>query len=108
MRIRHLTVACAIFGRPLMRTRRALSQFPFVAEQALEEVVAPLRRRRGPGDFQAAADGVSAKPFAKFILPAEALILDVGTFRFRPNILSGNGSAVGFAESVSASNECDC
>src|SRR6202043_3100941 len=53
------------------------------------------------------ADGVSTKTFAEFILPAEALILNVGTFWFGAYILSGNGSAVGFAESVSAGNECD-
>src|SRR6202158_266229 len=108
MRIRHRTGACAIFRCPLMRTGRTLRQFPFVAEQVCEEVIAPLRRRRGPNDFQAAADGVSAKTFAEFILPAEALIFDVGTFWFGAYILSGNGSAVGFAEGVTASNECNC
>ena len=43
-----------------MRTGRALGQFPVVFEQILEIVVAPLRRRRGPSDFQAAADRVAA------------------------------------------------
>src|ERR1700735_2336437 len=78
--IRHRTVACTIFRCPLMRPGRALRQFPFVAEQVREEVIAPLRRRRGPNDFQAAADSVSTKTFAKFILPSKTLILDVGTF----------------------------
>src|ERR1035441_3893085 len=96
VRIRHRTVACAIFRRPLMRTGRTLRQFPFVAEQVREEVVAPLRRRRGPSDFQTATDGVTTKTFAKFILPSEALILDVGTFWFGAYILRGNASAVGF------------
>src|ERR1700693_2310491 len=88
-----------------MRTGRALGQFPFVAEQVVEEVVAPLRRRRGPDDFQAAADRVTAVTFAKFILPPEPLILNVGAFRFVAYILSGNARAVGFAEGVTAGNE---
>ena len=37
----------------------------------------------GPCDFKAAADGVSAKPFAKFILPPKALIVDFGTLLVR-------------------------
>ncbi len=98
MRIRHRAVACAILRRPLVRTGRTLGQFPFVAEQVGEEVVAPLRRRLGPSDFQAAADGVSTKTFAKLILPAEALVLDIGAFWFVAHILSGNASAVRFAE----------
>src|SRR5260370_4845520 len=63
-----------------MRPSRALSQFPFVAEQVREEVVAPLRRRRGPNDFQAAADRVSAFARAKFALPAETLLFYAGGF----------------------------
>src|SRR5579863_2831503 len=45
--------------------------------------------------------------FAKFILPSETLVLDVGAFWFVAYILSGNASAVGFAEGVTAGNECD-
>src|SRR6266436_824334 len=63
---------------PLMRTGRALGQFPFVAEQVPEEVVAPLGWRRGPDDFQAAADRVTAFATAIGVLPAEALRLDGG------------------------------
>src|ERR1700685_2029048 len=99
--------ACAIFWRPLMRAGRTLRQFPFVAEQVGEEVVAPLRGRRSPGDFQAAADGVTTVPFAELVLPSEALILDVGAFWFVANILSGNTSAVGLAKGMSAGNERD-
>src|SRR5438477_6147895 len=40
--------AGAVLRGPLMRTSRALGQFPVVLEQGLEEVVAPLRRRAGP------------------------------------------------------------
>ncbi len=81
-----------------MRTGRTLRQFPFVAEQVREEVVAPLRRSRGPNNFQSAPDSVTAMTFAKFILPPETLILDVGAFWFVAYILSGNASAVRFAE----------
>ena len=84
MRIRHCTFARSIFRRPLMRAGRALRQFPFVLEEVREEVVAPLRRRRGPDDFQAAANGVTAAAFAEFILPPEALLLDGGAFGSLP------------------------
>src|SRR5207253_3662634 len=108
VRIRHRAVACAILRSPLMRTGRALGQFPFVAEQVGEEVVAPLGRRLGPSDFEAAADGVSTKTFAKFILPSKALVLDVGSFRFGANVVGGNGGTVSFAEGVTAGNQRDC
>ena len=80
VRIRNRAGARAVLRRPLMRAGRALGQLPFVAEQVLEEVVAPLRRRRGPGDFQAAGDRVTAVAGAEAVLPAEALLLDVGAF----------------------------
>src|SRR5437588_12909061 len=73
VRIRYRTIASAIFWSPLMRAGRTLRQFPFVAEQVGEEVVAPLRRRRGPNHFQAAADSVSTETFAQLILPPQAL-----------------------------------
>src|SRR5271168_1755417 len=102
VRIRHRAVAFAILRFPLMCTGRTLRQFPFVVEQVGEEVVAPLRWRRRPSDFQAAADRVTTVTFAKFILPSEALILDVGSFWVVAHILSGNACAVGFAEGVTA------
>src|SRR5579862_5043999 len=106
MRIRHRTFTCAILRYPLMRAGRTLCQLPFVAEQVREEVVAPLRWRRGPGNFQAAADGVGAVAFAKLILPPEALFLNGGAFRFVAHILSRNSSAVSLSERVSAGDEC--
>src|SRR5271157_5767212 len=87
-----------------MRTGRALGQFPFVAEQVREEVVAPLRRRRGPNDFQAAADRVIPFARAEFALPAEALLVDAGRFRYWAN-QRRIASAVGFAKGVTAGNE---
>ena len=72
-----------------MRTGRALRQFPFVAEQVLEEVVAPLRGRGGPGDFQAAGDRVGAFARAEAVLPAEALLLEAGRFGLGPTCDAG-------------------
>ena len=51
--IRHRAGAAATLRSPLMGTGRALGQLPFVVEQIVEEVVAPLGRRRGPGDLEA-------------------------------------------------------
>src|SRR5512137_975556 len=94
-----------MLGFPLMRTRRALGQFPFVAEQVPEEVVAPLRWRRGPDDFQAAADRVTAFAASMGVFPAEPLLLDGGAFGLGANILARIGSTVRLAECVSAGNE---
>ena len=89
-----------------MRTGRALRQLPFVAEQVREEAVAPLRRRRGPGDFQAAGDGVATLAGAEATLPAEALLLDVGRFRSRPH-QRRIARAVRLAEGVAAGDQRD-
>src|SRR6266481_6648308 len=91
-----------------MRTGWALGQFPVVAEEVGEEIVAPLGWRLGPNDFQAAADGVSTKTLTKFILPSEALVLDVGAFWFGADVVGGNRGTVSFAEGVTAGNQRDC
>src|ERR1700730_10358405 len=106
MRIRHRTGGCAIFRLPLIRTGRALGQLPFVAEQMLEEVVAPLCWRRAPRDFQTAGDSVTRFARGIFALPAEALILDAGGFRLWAH-QRRIASAVGFAEGVTAGNQRD-
>src|SRR5512143_3324430 len=93
--IRHGTGARATFRYPLMRTGRTLSQFPFVAEQGLEKVVAPLRRRGGPGDFKSAGDRVTTFARAKAAFPAETLFLNAGRFGLRPYIFRIAGT-VGF------------
>ena len=87
-----------------MCTGRALRQFPFVAEQDPEEVVAPPRWRVGPGDLQAAGDRVTAFAGAEAALPTEALFLYTGRFWLRPDMGRRTG-AVGFAEGVTASDE---
>src|SRR5262245_44720754 len=89
-----------------MRASRAFGQLPFVAEKVLEEVVAPFGRRRRPGDFQAAADGVTSFARAKFALPPQTLLLDRGGFRLRAN-QRRIACAVGLAETVSAGDERD-
>src|SRR5207244_4407760 len=78
VRIRNRAGACATLRFPLMRAGRALRQLPLVAEQVLEVVVAPLRGRGGPRDFQAAGDRVTALARAECTSPAEALLLDAG------------------------------
>src|SRR5437879_8571412 len=102
--VRHGTGARATLRLPLVRTGRAFRQLPFIAEQVAEEVVAPLRRRAGPGDFEAAADRVTTLACAEVARPAEALLLDAGSFRLRTHQCRIAGT-VGLAEGVTASDE---
>src|SRR5207344_1770545 len=104
VRIRHGIGARAILRFPLMRTRRALRQFPLVAEQLREEIVAPLRWRGGPRDFQAAADRIGALAGTKTARPAQALLLDADRFRLAPDMFHIAG-AVGLAKGVAARDE---
>ena len=94
------------FRLPLLRAGRALRQLPFVFEQVLEEVVAPLRRRLRPGDFRTAGDGIGPDAGAVLALPAEALILEGAAFRVRSDQRRIAG-AVGLAEGVAAGNQRD-
>src|SRR5258706_13261572 len=89
-----------------MRTSRAFGQFPFVAKQVLEEIVAPLRRRRGPGDFQTASDRVAAFACAEAALPAQALLLDARPLRLRTN-KRRIARAVSLAEGMATGNQCN-
>src|ERR1019366_10701076 len=97
---------CRTFRLPLFRTGRALRQLPFVAEQVIEEVVAPLRRRLRPGDFRTAGDGVGAEAGAMLALPAEALILDGTAFRIGAEQRRIAG-AVSLAEGAAAGDQRD-
>ena len=99
-------VACAPLRLPLLRAGRALRQLPFVLEQVLEEVIAPLGRRLRPGDFRTAGDGVTADAGIVLALPAEPLILDRAAFRVRPDQRRIAG-AVRLAERVAAGNQRD-
>ena len=55
----------------LNATDRELGQFPLVTKQVREEIVAPLGRRLGPRDFEAAADRIAARARAKRARPAD-------------------------------------
>ena len=105
MGIRDGAGARAALGRPLVRTGRTLRQLPFVAEQVPEEVAAPLRRRGGPGDFQAAGNRVTTFAAAEGALPAEALLFHVGSLGHGSHILGRIGGAVALAEGVSSGDE---
>src|SRR5262249_15267276 len=98
--------ASTVLRFPLIGTGRALGELPFVAEQILEEVVAPLRRRLTPDDFRAAGDRVAASAGAIFALPAEALLFDGGGLRFRAH-QGSIARAGGLAEGMPAGNQPD-
>src|SRR5512146_2633172 len=104
VRVRHRIDARATLRCPLLSTGGTPGQFPFVAEQVPEEVVAPLRRGGGPGDLQAAANGVTADAGAKTALPAQALLLDAGRFGLCAYKFCIT-SAVGFSKGMSACDE---
>ena len=96
--------AGAVLRLPLLRTGRTLGQLPLVLEQVLEEVVAPPGGRRGPGDFEAAGDGVS--PLAGFVgtLPAETLLLEVASLRLGADVVRRR-RAMRLAERMPAGDE---
>ena len=106
VRVRHRAVACAILRRPLVRSCRALGQFPFVAEQVLEEIVAPLGWRFRPDHFQAAGDSVGSFAAAEFALPSQALFFNGSCFRFRAHEC-GVACAVCFTKSMASGNQRD-
>ncbi|RMQ32055.1 Type II secretion system protein C [Pseudomonas syringae pv. actinidiae] len=87
-----------------MRAGRALGQFPVEGKEIFQVLVAPLGRRRGPGHFQAAGDGVATFTGAKFVAPAKALLLKTGCFRLRTNVV-GRASTVSLAESVTTGDQ---
>src|SRR5215471_10586139 len=93
----------AAFRLPLIGTRRALRQLPFVVEEVIEEVVAPFRRRLRPDDLGAARNRVAAFAGAELAFPAEALLLDERGFRLGAHQLRIAG-AVGLAEGMAASD----
>ena len=107
VRVRDGAGAGAVLGHPLLRAGGALRQLPLEAEQVLEEVVAPLRRRRGPGDFEAAGDRVAALAGAEAVAPAEALRLEAGRLRARRRRVEAGAGAVRLAEGVAAGDQRD-
>ncbi len=93
-------------GDPLLGAGRALLEFPFVLEEVLEEVVAPQRRRLGPGHLEAAGDGVLAVPLAVVADPAQALGLERRGLGLGALVRLGR-RAVGLAEGVAAGDQRD-
>src|SRR5439155_23065906 len=63
---------------------------------------APLGWSGSPRAFQPAGDGMCTVAVAEGVLPAEALLLDIGAFGFSANILGRDPRAMGFTEGVSA------
>ena len=96
--------AAIVFRTPLVRAGGALGQLPFVTEQVLEELVTPFRRGAGPGDFQAAGDGITGPTGAVTALPAEALCFQLAAFGLRADV-SGGSCAVRLAEGMSAGDQ---
>ena len=106
--IRHGAGCCSALGFPLLSAGGALGEFPFKAEQVFEVIVVPLHRVGGPCALQAAADGIHAFAAAKAVFPAQALLFDGGALGFATDILVRIGSAMRFAEGVSAGDEGNC
>src|ERR1043166_4979241 len=99
-------VCLSVLGFPLLRPGRALYQLPFIFEQVLEEVVAPLRGCLRPCDFRASGNGVGADTGAMFALPDETLILERTSFRCRSHQRWVSG-AVRLAEGMPAGDQRD-
>src|SRR5882757_3570729 len=107
MCVRNRARAAVVLRLPLMSAGRALGQLPFVAEQVLEEFVAPQCGCAGPGNFEAAGDGISSVARTEGALPSEALVLDVTTLWIRTDMRS-RACAMGLAEGVSTGNQRNC
>ena len=89
---------------PLLGAGGTFAQFPLEAEQVFEVVVVPLGGHGGPGDFQAAGDGVAALAGAELVVPAETLMFDVHRLGIVANV-RGRRGAVGLAEGVAAGDQ---
>src|SRR5580704_5100005 len=104
VRVRHCAGPCPALRGPLVCASRALSQLPLVAEEIAEELVAPLRRSRRPGDLQAAGDCVASVTFAVPRVPTEPLLLNRAPLRLR-TYQGGIPRTVGFTEAVAAGDQ---
>src|SRR6266536_1662371 len=89
----------------LLRASRARRQLIVVLVQVVQETVVPLRRVIGPGALEPAGDRVVALAAAKPGLPAEALLLQAGAFRFGTDVLGIRGGTMGLADRVAADDE---
>ena len=95
-----------IHGFELNCARRATRLHPFVFEQVLEEVIAPLGRGLRPDNFQPGGDGVSANTGAVRAGPAQALRFNRRRFRVSAHV-RGFTCAVRFTERMAARNQRD-
>ena len=92
-------------GLPLVGACGALREFPLVAEQVLEVVVAPRRRRRRPCAFQTARNGVFARARAIRVCPAHALLFDAGCSGLTSDVLVRVGGTVALAKGVTTGDQ---
>src|SRR5215213_10796992 len=106
MRIWHFALGRGILGSPLFRTGGARRQLPVVLEQVVQVSVVPLRRLVGPCALQPAGERVGALAAAEGVLPAEALLLEGGSLRFRTDVLGIDGT-MALADRVAADDERD-
>ena len=104
MRVRN--VCLGTLGDPLMRSRRALAQLPFVFEEVFKIIIAPLRRRLRPRDFKSTGDGVATLAAAEAALPSKALLFDRRSLGIGAHML-GITRTVRLAEGVTTRNERD-
>ena len=65
----------------LVSTGWAFGQFPVVLEQQIKVTAVPLRWVGGPGTFNATRYRIATNATGLVVLPAEALLFDVSTFR---------------------------
>ncbi len=91
---------------PLVGPRRTGGQLPLVAEENLEEPVAPLGGLVGPGDLDAAGDRVGALAGAESALPTQADLFERGRLGLGADVLGWAG-AVGLAERVPTGDQRD-
>ena len=95
-----------VLGDPLVGTRRALHEFPFVFEEVFQIRIAPLRGRLGPCDFESARDGIGTLAGFVGTFPAEALEFDGSGLGLGADIFCVAG-AMAFSKGVAACDEGD-
>ena len=95
-----------VFRDPLDRTGGRGRSLPFILEQILKIVVAPLCRRRRPGQFDTARNGIGPVTAAVVARPAETLLLDRRSLGFQAFVRLRSGP-VSLSKRVSARDQCN-
>ena len=95
-----------VFGFELDSARRAAGLHPFVFEQVLEKIVAPLGGRLRPDHFQTGGNGIRACAAAVAGVPAQALCFQRRGFRLGADV-AGFCGAMGFTQRVAAGDQRD-